>query len=274
MGIRKYNPTSPARRGMSVSTFDEITTVSPERSLLAPLHKKGGRNNQGRITTRHQGGGHKRRYRVIDFKRDKFGIPARVESVEYDPNRNARISLLVYADGEKRYIITPAGVTVGDTLMSGADAEIRPGNTLPLKNIPVGLELHCVELKAGKGAQLARSAGTSVQLQAKDGDYAQIRLRSGEIRKVRLECMATIGTVGNADFSNLEWGKAGRSRWRGIRPTVRGVAMNPIDHPHGGGEGKTSGGRHPVSPWGKKTKGHRTRKNKRTNAMQVRRRAP
>jgi len=274
MGIRKYNPTSPARRGMSVSTFDEITTVSPERSLLAPLHKKGGRNNQGRITTRHQGGGHKRRYRVIDFKRDKFGIPARVDTVEYDPNRNARISLLVYADGEKRYIITPAGVTVGDTLMSGADAEIRPGNTLPLKNIPVGLELHCVELKVGKGAQLARSAGTSVQLQAKDGDYAQIRLRSGEIRKVRLECMATIGTVGNADFSNLEWGKAGRSRWRGIRPTVRGVAMNPIDHPHGGGEGKTSGGRHPVSPWGKKTKGHRTRKNKRTNAMRVRRRAP
>ncbi|MDH4246553.1 MAG: 50S ribosomal protein L2 [Deltaproteobacteria bacterium] len=274
MGIRKYNPTSPARRGMSVSTFDELTTDTPERSLLAPMRRKGGRNNLGRITTRHQGGGHKRRYRIIDFKRDKTGIPGRIDTVEYDPNRNARISLVVYADGEKRYIISPQGVTVGERVMSGPDAEIKVGNALPLKNIPVGQELHCVELKPGKGAQLARSAGTSVQLSAKDGDYAQIKLRSGEIRKVRLECMATIGVVGNADFSNLEWGKAGRSRWRGIRPTVRGVAMNPIDHPHGGGEGKTSGGRHPVSPWGQKTKGHRTRSNKRTNAMRVRRRAP
>lgn len=272
MGIRRYNPTSPARRGMSGSTFEEITTSSPERSLLEPLPRRGGRNNQGRISTRHQGGGHKRQYRVIDFKRNKFGIPGKVTSIEYDPNRTARISLVVYADGEKRYMITPEGLNVGDTVLSGETADIRVGNTLPLKNIPVGTQVHCVELKAGKGAQLARSAGTSVQLAGKDNGIAQVRLRSGEIRTVRLECLATIGVVGNAEHMNIEVGKAGRTRWKGIRPTVRGVAMNPIDHPHGGGEGKTSGGRHPVSPWGQPTKGYRTRNNKRTNQFRIRRR--
>jgi large subunit ribosomal protein L2 len=273
MAIRKYNPTSAGRRGMSVSGFDELTTAEPQRSLLRPLKRGGGRNNQGRISVRHRGGGHKRRYRVIDFKRDKAGVPGKVASVEYDPNRNARISLVVYADGDKRYIVTPQGLNVGDVVVSGQGAEIRIGNALPLRNIPVGTEVHCVELQPGKGAQIARAAGTSVMLAAKDGDYAQIRLRSGEIRKVRQECIATIGVVGNADHSNLEWGKAGRRRWMGIRPTVRGVAMNPIDHPHGGGEGKTSGGRHPVSPWGKPTKGARTRRNKRTDPMRVRRRS-
>jgi len=272
MGIRRYNPTSPARRGMSGSTFEEVTTSTPERSLLEPLPRRGGRNNQGRISTRHQGGGHKRQYRVIDFKRNKFGIPGKVASIEYDPNRTARISLVVYADGEKRYMITPEGLQVGDTVLSGETADIRVGNTLPLKNIPVGTQVHCVELKAGKGAQLARSAGTSVQLAGKDNGIAQVRLRSGEIRTVRLECLATIGVVGNAEHSNIEVGKAGRTRWKGIRPTVRGVAMNPIDHPHGGGEGKTSGGRHPVSPWGQPTKGFRTRNNKRTNQFRIRRR--
>jgi large subunit ribosomal protein L2 len=272
MGIRRYNPTSPARRGMSGSTFEEVTTSTPERSLLEPLPRRGGRNNQGRISTRHQGGGHKRQYRVIDFKRNKFGIPGKVTSIEYDPNRTARISLIVYADGEKRYMITPEGLQVGDTVLSGETADIRVGNTLPLKNIPVGTQVHCVELKAGKGAQLARSAGTSVQLAGKDNGIAQVRLRSGEIRTVRLECLATIGVVGNAEHSNIEVGKAGRTRWKGIRPTVRGVAMNPIDHPHGGGEGKTSGGRHPVSPWGQPTKGFRTRNNKRTNQFRIRRR--
>ncbi|HUJ73602.1 MAG TPA: 50S ribosomal protein L2, partial [bacterium] len=250
MAIRRYNPTSAGRRNMSVSTFEELTTARPEPSLLEPLPRRGGRNNQGRISTRHQGGGHKRRYRVIDFKRDKFLVPGRVASVEYDPNRTARISLVVYPDGEKRYIITPEGLQVGDMVLSAPEADIRPGNTLPLKNIPVGTVVHCVELRAGKGAQLARSAGTSVQLAGRDAGYAQVKLRSGEIRRVREECLATIGTVGNAEHFNLEIGKAGRSRWRGVRPTVRGVAMNPIDHPHGGGEGKTSGGRHPVSPWG------------------------
>jgi len=257
---------------MSVSGFEELTTDRPERSLLRPLKKSGGRNNRGRITVRHRGGGHKRRYRLIDFKRNKFGVPGRVATIEYDPNRNARISLVIYADGEKRYIISPARITVGDKVMSGADAEIKVGNTLPLRNIPLGTVIHCVELKPGKGAQLARAAGTSVVLAAKDGDYAQIRLRSGEIRRVRTECLGTIGEVGNSDHSNLDIGKAGRKRWMGIRPTVRGVAMNPVDHPHGGGEGKTSGGRHPVTPWGKPTKGYRTRRNKRTDAMRVRRR--
>jgi len=273
MGIRRYNPTSPALRGMSVSTFDEITRAAPERSLVESLRRRGGRNNQGRISTRHQGGGHKRRYRVIDFKRDKFGIPGKVESVEYDPNRTSRISLVVYADGEKRYILTPEGLQVGDTVVSGENAEIRVGNALPLKNIPLGTQVHCVELRAGRGGQLARSAGTSVQLANKDKGYAQVRLRSGEFRTVRLECLATIGVVGNAEHMNIEIGKAGRTRWRGVRPTVRGVAMNPIDHPHGGGEGKTSGGRHPVSPWGTPTKGYRTRNNKRTDKYRIRRRA-
>jgi len=273
MGIRRYNPTSPALRGMSVSTFDEITRAAPERSLVESLRRRGGRNNQGRISTRHQGGGHKRRYRVIDFKRDKFGIPGKVESIEYDPNRTSRISLVVYADGEKRYILTPEGLQVGDTVVSGENAEIRVGNALPLKNIPLGTQVHCVELRAGRGGQLARSAGTSVQLANKDKGYAQVRLRSGEFRTVRLECLATIGVVGNAEHMNIEIGKAGRTRWRGVRPTVRGVAMNPIDHPHGGGEGKTSGGRHPVSPWGTPTKGYRTRNNKRTDKYRIRRRA-
>lgn len=272
MAIRKYKPTSPGRRGMSVSTFEELTTDQPERSLLRPLKKSGGRNNRGRITVRHRGGGHKRRYRLIDFKRNKIGIPGRVATIEYDPNRSARISLVVYADGEKRYIISPAGIAVGDQVMSGPEAEIKTGNTLPLSNIPMGTQIHCVELKPGKGAQLARSAGTSVVLAAKDGGYAQIRLRSGEIRRVRIECMGTIGLVGNGDHNKINLGKAGRKRWLGIRPTVRGVAMNPIDHPHGGGEGRTSGGRHPVTPWGKPTKGYRTRRNKRTDNMRVRRR--
>ncbi len=272
MAIRKYKPTSPGRRGMSVSTFEELTTDKPERSLLRPLKKSGGRNNRGRITVRHRGGGHKRRYRLIDFKRNKIGIPGRVATIEYDPNRSARISLVVYADGEKRYIISPAGIAVGDQVMSGPEAEIKTGNTLPLSKIPMGTQMHCVELKPGKGGQLARSAGTSVVLAAKDGGYAQIRLRSGEIRRVRIECMGTIGLVGNGDHNNINLGKAGRKRWLGIRPTVRGVAMNPVDHPHGGGEGRTSGGRHPVSPWGKPTKGYRTRRNKRTENMRVRRR--
>ncbi len=273
MGIRRFNPTSPARRGMSVSTFEELTRSEPERSLLEPLRRRGGRNNQGRISTRHQGGGHKRTYRRIDFKRDKFGIPGTVASIEYDPNRTSRISLVVYADGEKRYILTPEGLNVGDTVVSGDTAEIRVGNTLPLKNIPVGTLVHCVELRSGKGAQLARSAGTSVQLAGRDQGLAQVRLRSGEIRTVRIECLATIGVVGNAEHMNIEIGKAGRTRWMGVRPTNRGVSMNPIDHPHGGGEGKTSGGRHPVSPWGQPTKGYRTRNNKRTDKFRIRRRA-
>jgi len=273
MPIRRYNPTSPGRRGMSVADFSEITTRTPERTLLRPLRKRGGRNNHGHISVRHKGGGHKRRYRVIDFKRDKAGVPGKVVSIEYDPNRSARISLVVYADGEKRYILHPGELKVGDQVMSGEGSEIKVGNALPLRNIPLGTAVHNVELKAGKGGQLARSAGTSVTLAAKEEPYAQIRLRSGEIRRVRLECMATIGTVGNVDHSNIEVGKAGRSRWMGIRPTVRGVAMNPIDHPHGGGEGKTSGGRHPVSPWGTPTKGYRTRRNKRTQPMRIRRRS-
>jgi len=273
MAVRRYNPTSPGRRGMSVSTFEEITTSKPERSLLAPLKKTGGRNNMGRITVRHRGGGHKRRYRIIDFRRDKIGIPGKIATIEYDPNRSARIALVVYADGEKRYIIAPQDIKVGDTVVSSPDAEIKPGNTLPLKNIPAGTMIHCVELKVGKGAQIARSAGTAVQLTGKDGDYAHLRMRSGELRLVRLECMATIGVVSNSDHKNIDLGKAGRKRWLGVRPTVRGVAMNPIDHPHGGGEGKTSGGRHPVTPWGIATKGYRTRKNKRTDRLRIRRRA-
>ena len=233
---------------MSGFVFDEITTSTPEKSLLAPIKKKGGRNNMGRITVRHRGGGHKRRYRIIDFLRNKINIPAKVVSIEYDPNRTARISLLHYADGEKRYILTPEGLNVGDTVVSGDQVEIKSGNALPMKNIPVGTILHCVEMRKGKGAQIGRSAGTSIQLMAKDDKYAQLRMRSGEIRKIRVECMATIGSVGNAQHMNVDLGKAGRKRWQGVRPTVRGVVMNPVDHPHGGGEGRTSGGRHPVSP--------------------------
>lgn len=272
MSIKKYKPTSPGRRGMSGFGFEEITTSTPEKSLLAPLKKTGGRNNHGRITVRHRGGGHKRRYRIIDFKRNKFDIPAKVKSIEYDPNRNARISLIQYIDGEKRYIITPEGLKVGDTVISSTQAEIRVGNAMALKNIPVGTVVHCVEMKPKKGAQLARSAGTSVQLMGKDEKYVQLKLRSGEIRIVRAECLATIGVVGNAEHMNLKQGKAGRRRWLGIRPTVRGVVMNPVDHPHGGGEGRTSGGRHPVSPWGVPTKGYRTRRNKSTDKYIIRRR--
>jgi len=258
---------------MSVSTFEEITSIAPEKSLLEPLPRKGGRNNNGRITTRHQGGGHKRKYRVIDFKRDKTGIPGKVTTVEYDPNRSARISLVVYADGEKRYIISPEGLKVGDSILASETADIKVGNALPLRAIPVGSVVHCVEMKPGKGAQLARSAGASVQIVSREETgYIQLRLRSGEIRRVAQNCLATIGVVGNADHANIEIGKAGRNRWKGLRPTVRGVVMNPIDHPHGGGEGRTSGGRHPVTPWGQPTKGYRTRKNKRTNNMRVQRR--
>ena len=262
MGIKFHKPTSPGRRGMSGFVFEEITTSTPEKSLLRPLGKKGGRNNNGRITVRHHGGGHKRRYRIIDFKRSKKNVPAKVATIEYDPNRSARISLLHYLDGEKRYILTPTELEVGDEVLSGDTIDIKTGNALPLKNIPVGTLLHCVELRPGKGAQLGRSAGSAIQLMAKDENYAQLKLRSGEIRKVRIECMATIGTVGNSEHMNIKKGKAGRNRWLGRRPTVRGVVMNPIDHPHGGGEGKTSGGRHPVTPWGKPTKGAKTRKNK------------
>jgi len=265
MSIIKYKPTSPGRRGMSVSGFDEITTDRPEKSLTVAQTRKCGRNNNGRITVRHMGGGHKRRYRIIDFKRNKFGVPAKVVSIEYDPNRTARICLLNYADGEKRYILAPAGIQVGDQVVSTENADIKVGNTLPMKNIPMGTELHNVELKPLKGGQIARSAGTFVTLMAKENGYAQIKLRSGETRLVQLDCLATIGQVGNADHSLIKVGKAGKSRHKGIRPTVRGVVMNPVDHPHGGGEGRTSGGRHPVTPWGKPTKGAKTRKNKRTD---------
>lgn len=269
---KRYKPTSPGRRGMSVADNRRLTRKTPERSLLAPLTRSGGRNNRGRITVFQRGGGHKRRYRLIDFKRNKSGVPGRVESIEYDPNRSARISLVVYADGERRYILHPEGLKPGDRVVAGPGAEIRPGHALALRNIPLGTIIHNVELRPGKGGQLARSAGAWIQLSAKEGDYAHIRLRSGEVRLVRQECMATIGAVGNADHANVDLGKAGRRRWLGVRPTVRGVAMNPIDHPHGGGEGRTSGGRHPVTPWGKPTKGYRTRKNKRTEKLRVQRR--
>jgi len=257
---------------MTGYTFEEITPGGPEKSLLKPLKSKAGRNNQGRISVRHQGGGHKRKYRCIDFKRDKFNIPAKVERIEYDPNRSARIALLKYADGEKRYIIAPLGVAVGDVLMSGEEADIRPGNALPLRNIPVGTFVHNLELKKGKGGQLVRSAGAYAQLMAKEGNYAQVRLSSGEVRLVHMDCLATIGQVGNIDHENVVIGKAGRKRWLGVRPTVRGVAMNPSDQPHGGGEGKAHGGRHPVSPWGVPTKGFKTRKNKNTDKWIVKRR--
>jgi large subunit ribosomal protein L2 len=260
VGIRKFKPTSPGRRFMTVETFDEITRDAPERSLVAPMKRKGGRNNYGRITTRHQGGGQKRRYRVIDFRRDKDGVSARVAHIEYDPNRSARIALLHYFDGEKRYILAPQGLAVGDLVESGPGADIKPGNALPLENIPTGTTIHNVELYPGRGAQLVRSAGTSAQLQAKERGFGVLRLPSGELRRVHLACRATVGELGNADHSNLDGGKAGRTRWRGVRPTVRGTAMNPVDHPHGGGEGKTTAGRHPVTPWGVPTLGYRTRK--------------
>ncbi|MCP3703586.1 MAG: 50S ribosomal protein L2, partial [Alteromonas sp.] len=245
---------------------------APHKALLEKKSKSGGRNNNGRITTRHIGGGHKQHYRVIDFKRNKDGIPAKVETVEYDPNRTANIALVLYADGERRYIIAPKGVSAGDTLQSGSDAPIKTGNTLPLRNMPVGSVVHCIELKPGKGAQIARSAGTSAQLIAREGRHATLRLRSGEMRKVLADCRATLGEVSNSEHALRSLGKAGASRWRGVRPTVRGVAMNPVDHPHGGGEGRTSGGRHPVSPWGTPAKGYKTRKNKRTDKLIVRRR--
>ncbi len=273
MAIVKCNPTSKGRRFLVKVVTEGMHKGSPHAGLLERKNSKGGRNNTGRITTRHQGGGHKKHYRVVDFKRSKDGIPARVERVEYDPNRSARIALLVYADGERRYIIAPRGVEAGSELMSGMDVAIKPGNALRLRNIPVGTTIHCIELKPGKGAQLARSAGASAQLIAKEGEYATVRLRSSEMRKVHVECKATIGEVGNAEHNLRSIGKAGAQRWRGVRPTVRGVAMNPVDHPHGGGEGRTSGGRHPVSPWGLPTKGKKTRRNKRTTNMIVRRRS-
>ncbi|TDY42804.1 LSU ribosomal protein L2P [Alicyclobacillus sacchari] len=274
MAIKKYRPTSPGRRFMSVSTFEEITTDKPEKSLLVPLKKRAGRNNQGKITVRHQGGGHKRQYRLIDFKRNKDGVPAKVATIEYDPNRSARIALLHYRDGEKRYIIAPHGLKVGDVIVSGENADIRVGNALPLSSIPVGTVIHNIELKPGKGGQLARAAGASAQLMAKEGDYAQVRLASGEVRRVRVECRATVGQVGNLDHENINIGKAGRSRWLNRRPTVRGSVMNPVDHPHGGGEGRAPIGRKsPMSPWGKPTLGKKTRKkNHPTDKYIVRRR--
>jgi large subunit ribosomal protein L2 len=272
MGIRKYKPTTPGRRGSSVADFTEITRSTPEKSLVRPLPKKGGRNNTGKITTRHKGGGHKRQYRLIDFRRhDKDGVNARVAEIEYDPNRTARIALLHYVDGTKRYIIAPNKLAQGDVVEAGADADIKPGNNLPLRNIPVGTVIHAVELRPGGGAKMGRSAGASIQLVAKEGRFAQLRLPSGEIRNVDVRCRATIGEVGNAEQSNINWGKAGRNRWKGIRPTVRGVAMNPVDHPHGGGEGKTSGGRHPVNPNGK-PEGRTRRPNKESDKLIVRRR--
>jgi large subunit ribosomal protein L2 len=272
MAIVKRKPTSPGRRFVVNVVNDELHKGAPHAPLLEKKSKKGGRNNNGRITTRHIGGGHKQHYRVIDFKRTKDGIPAEVERLEYDPNRTAHIALLKYSDGERRYIIAPRGVSAGDTVQSGDMAPIKVGNTLPLRNIPVGSVVHCIELKPGKGAQIARSAGTSVQVVAREGQYATLRLRSGEMRKVLSECRATLGEVSNSEHSLRKLGKAGAARWRGVRPTVRGVAMNPVDHPHGGGEGRTSGGRHPVSPWGMPTKGYKTRKNKRTDKLIVRRR--
>jgi large subunit ribosomal protein L2 len=273
MGIRKYKPTTPGRRGSSVADFAEITRREPEKSLLRPLPKKGGRNNHGRITTRHQGGGHKRAYRVIDFRRaDKDGVPAKVAHIEYDPNRTARIALLHYLDGEKRYILAPSGLKQGDRVENGEGSDIKPGNCLPLRNIPTGTVVHAIELRPGAGAKIARSAGAGVQLLAKEGAYATLRMPSGEMRMVDVRCRATVGEVGNAEQSNINWGKAGRSRWKGKRPTVRGVAMNPIDHPHGGGEGKTSGGRHPSSPWGQ-PEGRTRKAHKPSDRLIIRRRS-
>ena len=272
MALVKLRPTSPGRRSVIRVVNEELYKGRPYKGLTEKQSKTAGRNNHGRITTRHRGGGHKQHYRVIDFKRNKIGISAIVERKEYDPNRTAAIALVCYKDGERKYIILPKGLNVGDQIVNGDHAEIKPGNALPLRNIQLGTIIHCVELQPGKGAQLARSAGTSVQLQAREGSYAQLKLRSGEIRKVHVNCFATVGEVGNAEHNLRSIGKAGAVRWRGIRPTVRGVAMNPIDHPHGGGEGRTSAGRHPVSPWGTPAKGYRTRKNKRTEIMVIRHR--
>lgn len=273
MPIKSYKPTSPGRRGMTVSTFEEITQTTPEKSLLRPLKKSAGRNFRGKITVRRRGGGHKRRYRMIDFKRDKFGVPGRVDSIEYDPNRSARIALLVYADGEKRYIIAPMGLMVGDTVSSGADAEIRAGNALPIYRIPLGTLIHNVELHPGQGGQLVRSAGTSAQLMAKEGPYAQVRLPSGEVRMINQNCLATIGQVGNVDHSNISLGKAGRKRWLGRRPSVRGSAMDPGSHPHGGGEGRSPIGMPgPKTPWGKPALGYKTRRSKLSDKYIVRKR--
>jgi len=274
MALVKAKPTSAGRRFVVRVAGDGLHKGRPEDSLVAPRHRSGGRNNAGRITTRHRGGGHKRVYRIIDWKRaDKDGIAARVERLEYDPNRSANIALLLYADGERRYILAPRGLSVGGAVVSGSEAPIRPGNNLPLRNIPLGSSVHCVEMRPGKGGQMVRSAGGSAQLVAREGDYATLRLRSGEMRRVPVACRASVGEVGNSEHSLKSFGKAGAKRWRGVRPTVRGVAMNPVDHPHGGGEGRTSGGRHPVSPWGKPTKGAKTRRNKRTDSMIVRRRS-
>ena len=272
MPLIKAKPTSPGRRFVVQVSTPGLHKGEPHAALLAPKSKTGGRNNGGRITSRHRGGGHKQRYRVIDFKRDKIGVPAKVERIEYDPNRSAHIALLLFADGERRYILAHKGVKAGDEINSGSDAPIKPGNAMPMRNIPVGTLIHNIEMKLGKGGQIARSAGSSAQLVARTGDHATLRLRSGEMRKVQADCMATIGEVGNTEHGLRSLGKAGASRWRGKRPTVRGVAMNPVDHPHGGGEGRTAGGRHPVSPWGTPAKGYRTRSNKRTDGMIVRRR--
>ena len=272
MAIRKHKPTTPGRRGSSVSDFSELTRSTPEKSLLVPIKKTGGRNNQGRVTTRHIGGGHKQAYRIIDFKRyDKDGVPAKVAHIEYDPNRTARIALLHYVDGAKRYIIAPEGLAQGAMVEAGEGADIKPGNNLPLRNIPVGTTVHAVELRPGGGAKMGRSAGAGIQLVAREGRFATLRLPSGEMRMVDVRCRATVGEVGNSEHANINWGKAGRSRWRGKRPTVRGVVMNPIDHPHGGGEGRTSGGRHPVSPWGK-PEGRTRDKNKASSKLIIRRR--
>ena len=273
MAIRKIKPNTPGQRFMTVSTYEEITCTTPERSLMESLKSNAGRNNKGRITVRHRGGGAKRQYRIIDFKRNKDGIPAKVATIEYDPNRSARIALLHYADGEKRYILQPKGLKVGETVVSGADADIKPGNALPLSAIPVGTLIHAVELQPGRGAAIARSAGTSIQLMGKEGKYAILRMPSSEMRRVLITCRATVGEVGNAEHGNIKIGKAGRNRWKGIRPSVRGTVMNPVDHPHGGGEGKNkSSGRHPVTPWGVSTKGHRTRNPKKASSRLIIRR--
>jgi len=272
MATKRVKPTSPGRRFQTYSTYEEITRKTPERSLLKNLKKSGGRNANGRVTSRHRGGGHKRYYRIIDFKRDKTGIPAKVATIEYDPNRSARIALLHYEDGEKRYILAPLNLNVGDQVMSGAEADIKPGNTLPLQNIPLGTHIHNIELRLGKGGQIVRSAGTYAQLMAKEDRYALVKLPSSEVRMVLLKCQATVGQLGNVNHENIHLGKAGRKRWLGKRPKVRGVAMNPVDHPMGGGEGRSSGGRHPCTPWGMPTKGYRTRKNKRTDKYIVKKR--
>ena len=272
MPLIKAKPTSPGRRFVVQVSTPGLHKGEPHAALLAPKSRTGGRNNGGRITSRHRGGGHKQRYRIIDFKRDKLGVPAKVENIEYDPNRSAHIALLLFADGERRYILAPKGVSAGDEIHNGSDAPIKPGNAMPMRNIPVGTLIHNIEMKPGKGGQIARSAGSSAQLVARAGEHATLRLRSGEMRKVQADCIATIGEVGNTEHGLRSLGKAGATRWRGKRPTVRGVAMNPVDHPHGGGEGRTAGGRHPVSPWGTPAKGYRTRSNKRTDSMIVRRR--